>query len=261
MRSESPFVTINCAVLTETLLESELFGHEKGAFTGAVSMKTGKFEMANKGTVFLDEIGTLSLQTQAKLLRVLQDKKFERVGGERILEADVRIIAATNENLEEAVANGKFREDLYYRLNVFSITMPSLRERVEDIPDLVYFFIEKFKQKLRKDVKGTSLEAMGLLINYPWPGNVRELENVIERAMILCDDEINTECLSPNLRNSVKGKLAVNSSDVIDPSKLDNFLGEGGEGYTAGGTGKNRRASGQSSRAAGHQPSGAAVQA
>lgn len=226
-RSQFPFVTINCAVLPENLLESELFGHEKGAFTGAVSTKIGKFEMANKGTVFLDEIGTLSLQTQAKLLRVIQEKKFERVGGTQTLEVDVRIIAATNENLEEAVASGQFREDLYYRLNVVSIIMPSLRERTEDIPSLVDFFIERFNHKLGKNIRGISGEAMDLILQYPWPGNIRELENVIERAMILSDDiRINVECLPQHIRNSAKGNLDINMFRAVDISNLDNALGK-----------------------------------
>lgn len=228
LRSQFPFVTINCATLSENLLESELFGHEKGAFTGAVATRIGKFELANKGTVFLDEIGTLSSQTQAKLLRVIQDKKFEKVGGERTLNVDVRIIAATNERLEEAVTAGKFREDLFYRLNVISIEMPSLRERVEDIPELVIFFIEKFNQKLRKSIKGVSSDAMELILKYPWPGNVRELENVIERAMILGDDsEISAGNLPSNLRKSttVNPSGSSNISKVVDRSSLDNAMG------------------------------------
>ena len=218
-RREYPFITINCAVLPEPLLESELFGHEKGAFTGAVSSKTGKFELADKGTVFLDEIGTLTPQTQAKLLRIIQDKKFEKVGGERFLEVDVRIIAATNENLEESVATGKFREDLYYRLNVFSINMPPLRERVEDIPELINFFIEKFNKKLGRNIKGMSPPVLELLTSYSWPGNIRELENIIERAMILAEgNEITIDCFPTHIRNLENDKV----SDV----KLDNFLGK-----------------------------------
>ncbi|NPV90840.1 MAG: sigma-54-dependent Fis family transcriptional regulator [Firmicutes bacterium] len=218
-RKQFPFITINCAVLPETLMESELFGHEKGAFTGAVSSKTGKFELANRGTVFLDEIGTLSPQTQAKLLRIIQDKKFERVGGERFLEIDVRIIAATNENLEDAVAKGKFREDLYYRLNVFSITMPPLRERAEDIPELINFFVDRFNNKLGRSIKGVSPRVMELLTSYSWPGNIRELENLIERAMILTDSsEITIDCFPAHIRSLENEKV----SEV----KLDNFLGK-----------------------------------
>jgi len=204
-RKQSPFITVNCAALPENLLESELFGHEKGAFTGAVSSRTGKFELAKNGTIFLDEISTLSLPTQAKLLRVIQDKKFEKVGGERTLEVDVRIIAATNERLDEAVSEGYFREDLYYRLNVVTIEMPSLRERIEDIPKLVDSFINKFNQKIRKNIKCVTNEAMDLLIHYAWPGNIRELENIIERAMILEDGSvIGIESLPRHIRQTKK---------------------------------------------------------
>lgn len=199
-RKAFPLVTVNCAALPENLLESELFGHEKGAFTGAVSARTGKFELAKKGTIFLDEISTLSLQTQAKLLRVIQEKKFEKVGGEKTIEVDVRIIAATNEKLENAVAKGTFREDLFYRLNVFTIEMPPLRERKEDIPYLVDYFIKKFNHKINKNIIGVTGRSMDLLINYAWPGNVRELQNVIERAVILEDDiQIGEDSLPGNL--------------------------------------------------------------
>jgi len=205
-RKQFPFITVNCAALPENLLESELFGHEKGAFTGAISSRTGKFELAKNGTIFLDEISTLSLTTQAKLLRAIQDKKFEKVGGERTLEIDVRIIAATNERLDKAVAEGYFREDLFYRLNVVTIEMPSLRERIEDIPDLIDFFINKFNPKMRKNINAITREAKDLLIHYAWPGNVRELENVIERAMILEDDlEIGLDSL-PNHIRLIKNK-------------------------------------------------------
>ena len=184
-RRGRPFVAINCAAIPETLLESELFGHEKGAFTGAVALKQGKFELAGGGTLFLDEIGELSPSVQAKLLRVLQDRRFERVGGTRSIEVDVRIIAATNADLAKVVREKRFREDLYFRLNVFPISIPPLRDRPEDIPPLVEHFIAKFSVGMRKAVKGISGEALKALMGYPWPGNVRELENFVERAVIL----------------------------------------------------------------------------
>ncbi|HWQ75732.1 MAG TPA: sigma-54 dependent transcriptional regulator [Syntrophomonas sp.] len=219
-RKNAPFITINCATLPENLLESELFGHEKGAFTGAVSAQTGKFELAKNGTIFLDEISTLSANTQAKLLRVIQDKKFERVGGERTLEVDVRIIAATNERLDLAVKEGRFREDLFYRLNVITVEMPPLRDRAEDIPLLVYFFINRFHEKLGVNISSVSSEAMDLLIRYKWPGNIRELENVIERAMILEDDaEIGIDCLPAHIR-LIKRESHRNASAEEDPLGL-----------------------------------------
>jgi transcriptional regulator with GAF, ATPase, and Fis domain len=184
-RREQNFVAINCAALTDTLLESELFGHEKGAFTGAVAQKKGKIEVADKGTLFLDEISELAVGLQAKLLRVLQEREFERVGGTRPLKVDVRLIAATNRSLPDAVQAGRFRGDLYYRLNVVSITTPPLRERREDIPDLARTFLEKFCRKTNTGRKELSPEALAALMQYDWPGNVRELENAIERAVVL----------------------------------------------------------------------------
>ncbi len=189
-RSEKPFVAINCAVLSETLLESELFGHEKGAFTGAVAQKRGRLEVADGGTLFLDEAGELTPVTQAKLLRVLQERQFERVGGTRTISVDVRIVAATNRNLEEAITAGTFRQDLYYRLNVISFTLPSLRERREDIPLLAYYFIAKYSKKCKRLVSGISEEARNCLMAYDWPGNVRELENAIERAVVLGNTDV-----------------------------------------------------------------------
>ncbi len=180
-RAGGPLVAVNCAALTETLLESELFGHEKGAFTGAIRKKLGRFELAQGGTVFLDEIGDVTAALQAKLLRVLQEKTFVRVGGTETITADIRLIAATNRNLEQAIGAGHFREDLYYRLSVFPIRVPPLRERREDIPDLVAFFLQKRGRKL-PDVDQAAIDQ---LMRYDWPGNVRELENVIERAVIL----------------------------------------------------------------------------
>ena len=189
-RAAKQFVAINCAVLSETLLESELFGYEKGAFTGAVAQKRGRLEVADGGTLFLDEVGELTPATQAKLLRVLQERQFERVGGTRTIEVDVRVIAATNRDLEEAIKAGKFREDLYYRLNVISLTLPPLRERREDIPLLAYHFVGKYSKKCKRLVKGISPEARNYLLAYDWPGNVRELENAIERAVVLGNGDI-----------------------------------------------------------------------
>ena len=188
-RAEKPFVAINCAALTETLLESELFGHEKGAFTGAVVQKKGKLEVADGGTLFLDEIGELAPALQAKLLRVLQEREFERVGGTRPIKIDVRILAATNRDLADSVKVGSFRQDLYYRLNVVSIEMPSLRERREDIALLATYFAARAGEKSKRHVRGVSPEARVCLINYDWPGNVRELENAIERAVVLGSSE------------------------------------------------------------------------
>lgn len=184
-RKEYPFVAVNCAALPEQLLESELFGHEKGAFTGAAALKPGRFEIADKGTIFLDEIGEMSPTMQAKLLRVLQERAFERVGGTETLHVDVRIISATNIDIKKAVEEGKFREDLYYRLNVVHIHLPPLRERKEDIPLLVNYFLKKYMLGTYP-VKKISPEAMELLMNYHWPGNIRELQNVIERSIIIC---------------------------------------------------------------------------
>lgn len=183
-RSRGPFIKFNCASIPEGLLESELFGHEKGAFTGAISSRSGRFELANKGTIFLDEIGDLPLSLQPKILRVLQEKEFERVGGERTIKVNVRIITATGRNLEELVSQGKFREDLYYRLNVIPIFLPPLRERGEDIPLLIEHFLKRFNKEHRRSVT-LDKSALQILLNYDWPGNVRELENTIERLVIM----------------------------------------------------------------------------
>jgi two-component system response regulator AtoC len=184
-RSHHPFVSVSCAALVDSLLESELFGHEKGSFTDAKTRKRGKFELADGGTIFLDEIGEISPKLQLNLLRVLQEREFHRVGGEEPVRVDVRVLAATNRDLEEAVREGTFREDLYYRLNVITIHVPPLRERKEDIPLLASHFIEKFNFEFGKNVEGVSEEALQLLLEHDWPGNVRELENVIERAVII----------------------------------------------------------------------------
>lgn len=180
-----PIVVVNCGALAESLLESELFGHEKGAFTGAQYKRKGKFEMAQGGTIFLDEIGSVSQKVQIELLRVIETKKFNRVGGNELISSDFRVIAATNESLEELVKEGKFREDLFYRLNVFSIFIPPLRERKEDISVLAYYFLNKLTSAMNKNIKSISPEAMNFMLNYSWPGNVRELENAIERAVVI----------------------------------------------------------------------------
>jgi DNA-binding NtrC family response regulator len=186
-RQDKPFVVVNCVALSEHLLESELFGHEKGAFTGAHQAKKGKFELAHGGTVFLDEIGDMPLPLQTKLLRVLQDHAFERVGGTKPLRADIRIIAATNRDLDGAVKDARFREDLFYRLNVVRIVLPPLRERSEDLPPLAQHFVARLASETKKAVRGISKEALTLLLAQRWPGNVRELANVIERAVVLCE--------------------------------------------------------------------------
>jgi Nif-specific regulatory protein len=189
-RAAKPFVAINCAALMETLLESELFGHVRGAFTGALTEKKGRLEIAHGGTLFLDEMGDLVPELQAKLLRVLQEHEFERVGGTHPIKIDIRLIAATNKNLEEAVKTGAFRQDLYYRLNVVTVTLPPLRERLEDIPLLASYFASKYAQRCGRKIAGISPRARTCLLNYHWPGNVRELENAIERAVVLGSSDL-----------------------------------------------------------------------
>lgn len=188
-RSKGPFVAVNCAAIPENLLESELFGYEKGAFTGAFERKKGKFELAHEGVILLDEIGEMPLQLQAKLLRVLQERVIERIGGTRPIPVDVRVIATTNRDLQKEIIEGRFREDLYYRLSVFPVKLPPLRERPEDIPLLSMKFLERFSKETGRDIKGFTKEAMDILKNRPWKGNVRELENVIQRAVFLCRSE------------------------------------------------------------------------
>ena len=188
-RSNGPFIVVNCAAYAETLIQSELFGHEKGAFTGAIRRKPGRFEQANGGTIFLDEIGEISLPTQVVLLRVIQDRQFERVGGEETISTDARIVAATNRELTQAMAQGIFREDLYWRLNVISINVPPLRERREDIPQLISNFVDLFNTRLGKNIRSFSKDTMDLIFAHYWPGNVRELENAVERAMVLAKGE------------------------------------------------------------------------
>jgi DNA-binding NtrC family response regulator len=188
-RKDKPFIALHCASLSEGVLESELFGHEKGAFTGAISQRRGRFELADGGSLFLDEIGEMNSHVQIKLLRVLETGRFERVGGERTLESDVRIIAATNKDLDKEIAEGRFREDLYYRLNVINLKLPSLRERKEDIGLLIDSFLAKYSAKNKKDIKGFTSQSVKMLNNYNWPGNVRELENTIERAVVMAKKE------------------------------------------------------------------------
>jgi formate hydrogenlyase transcriptional activator len=189
-RSGRAFIRVNCGAIPQSLIGSELFGHEKGAFTGATQRRLGRFELADGGTIFLDEVGELPPETQIALLRVLQEREFERVGGTKPLTVDIRVLAATNRDLQGAVNAGKFRQDLYYRLNVFPIQMPSLRERIDDIPLLVEYLTARYAQKAGKKIQGIQKRTLDLLQSYRWPGNVRELQNVIERAMILCDAEI-----------------------------------------------------------------------
>ncbi|GMO50215.1 MAG: sigma-54 dependent transcriptional regulator [Termitinemataceae bacterium] len=202
-RKDKPFVKVHCAALAESILESELFGHEKGAFTGAVSRRHGKFELANEGTIFLDEIGEINQTIQVKLLRVLQEHEFERVGGESTINVDIRLVAATNKNLLEEIEKGKFREDLYYRLNVVSINVPPLRERQDDIPLLIKSFIQTFSQENGKPIEGIDDVARTKLFNYSWPGNIRELRNCIESAVVMCKGNTITEGdLPPTLRSA-----------------------------------------------------------
>lgn len=184
-RRFSPLVTVNCGALSDTLLESELFGHEKGSFTGALYRRQGKLEIANGGTLFLDEVGTIGSKTQIDLLRAIENKEFTRLGGNEIIKSDFRIICATNTNLEDAVKKGKFRDDLYYRMQVFVIYIKPLRDRPEDIPELVQYFIQKYKTKMNKPIEGIETDAMNMLMQYSWSGNVRELENAVERAMVV----------------------------------------------------------------------------
>lgn len=207
-RNSYPLVTINCAAIPRELLESELFGHERGSFTGAEARKTGKFELADKGTIFLDEIAEMDLSLQAKLLRVLQEGEIEHIGGLKTFSVDVRIVAASNKDLERAVEEKLFREDLFYRLNVFPITIPPLRERQDDIPLLAEFFVNKYCVELKTSAKNISDEALDLLTNYPWKGNVRELENCIERALILCDGvSITPDHIALNPQLSIESSL------------------------------------------------------
>jgi len=212
-RVDGPFVAINCAAIPETLLETELFGHEKGAFTGAANRKPGKFELAHRGTLFLDEIGELPLALQAKILRALEEKRFERVGGTSLLQVDVRVVAATNRNLKAAVAARQFREDLFFRLSVFPITIPPLRDRQSDIPMLTKYFIDRFCRDLNKKPLSLAPSAVDELLAYPWPGNVRELQNCIERAVILTEgDTIHARHLSLSFRERAEASTAADDN-------------------------------------------------
>jgi len=222
-RSSRPFIDINCAAIPEELIESELFGHEKGAFTGAISQKKGRFELADKGTLFLDEIADMNLKTQAKVLRVLQELKFERIGGSKTINIDVRIFAATNKDIEAEIAKGNFREDLYYRLNVVPVYVPPLRERKEDIPMLIDEFLREFIGERTKKSKFFSEEALKLLIDYYWPGNVRELRNLLERLVILTKgNEIGIDELPLSIRNKVKN-IATEKDNLPFWLKADTF--------------------------------------
>lgn len=204
-RNDKPFITLHCASLSEGVLESELFGHEKGAFTGAISLRRGRFELADGGSLFLDEVGEMNSHVQIKLLRVLETGKFERVGGEKTLESDVRIIAATNKDLEKEIKEGRFREDLYYRLNVINLKLPSLRERKEDIGLLIDNFLIKYSKKNKRNVKGFTPQSTKLLNSYDWPGNVRELENTIERAVVMAKNEyVEPDNLPSNINVNTK---------------------------------------------------------
>ncbi len=223
-RADNPLITINCAAFSEGILESELFGHEKGAFTGAIRQKKGIFEMADRGTLFLDEVGEISPKTQVKLLRFLEDKHFQRVGGTRNLEVDVRIIAATNRDLQRDVKEGRFREDLYYRLNVISLSIPPLRDRKDDIPLLVNHYIENYSKILNKDVRFCSDEAMTILTGYAWPGNIRELKNIIERGVLLNVNSVIKPSDIPIEFNGHPLQSEIVKVNTLAPMRLDRLI-------------------------------------
>ena len=220
-RAAAPFVSINCAALTETLLESELFGHVRGAFTGAVRDKAGLFEVAGTGTIFLDEIGEVAPTIQAKLLRALQEREIRRVGGERTVKINARVVAATNRDLRAAVDAGRFREDLYFRLGAFVITVPPLRERREDIPPLVHHFLARAAARMKKDVQAVSADAMSALMNYHWPGNVRELEHAVERAVIVANNpNIRVRDLPPEITQKVRPRSSGDTLDLQEQERV-----------------------------------------
>jgi two-component system nitrogen regulation response regulator NtrX len=220
-RSQKPMVEMNCAAIPEELIESELFGHEKGAFTGATTMKKGKFDLAHEGTLFLDEISDMSLKAQSKTLRILQEQKFERVGGSRTIHVDVRVIAATNKNLESQIEKGNFRDDLYFRLNVIPITVPPLRERVEDIPELVSEFLNEISLRTNLELKQFSPKAIDLLKKYHWPGNVRELRNLVERLVIMIPEKVIQDKNIPAPFNRGPGAKEAPESSLMDGSFKD----------------------------------------
>ncbi len=223
-RANAPFIKVSCAALPESLIESELFGYEKGAFTGAHQSKKGRFEMATGGTLFLDEIGELSLATQVKLLRVLQEREFERLGGTQTIRTNVRLITATHRSLERAIEEGAFRSDLYYRLNVFPIAIPPLRERKADLLQLADHFLEKFSREHHKSIKRISTPAIDMLMSYHWPGNVRELTNALERAVVVCDGQvIHAHHLPPTLQTAeASGTVpAISLSDAVETFEKD----------------------------------------
>src|SRR5713101_1349229 len=235
-RRDAPFVRMNCASLPDNLLESELFGHEKGAFTGADQMRSGRFEMANDGTLFLDEVGNMSANTQAKVLRAIQNQEFERVGGSRTIKVDVRIVAATNINLEAAIKEGRFREDLYYRLNVVNLLVPPLRERVDDILPLAEHFLKRFARELRRKTTSFSAEAVKRIQEYRWPGNVRELENSVERAVLMCEgdairpvdltllDREHTVNMTPQLAADLLNLEQLEKTALLEALKRSNWI-------------------------------------
>jgi two-component system response regulator AtoC len=232
-RRDKPFVAVSCAALPESLLESELFGHEKGSFTGAYSQKKGKFEVANRGTLFLDEIGEMSANIQVHLLRVLEEKEFNRVGGNEPIKVDARLISATNRDVKQAVDKGEFREDLYYRLNVVNIELPPLRERTEDIPLLAQHFLKRFVLENQKELTGFSAEATDFLLKHDWPGNVRELENAIERAVILAQNPIvEVADLSQQNLVTVGSNLSEKKLKQVEKEHIQNVLSETGGNYT-----------------------------
>jgi len=217
-RADNPLIDVNCAAIPEELIESELFGHEKGAFTGATSRKRGKFEVADKGTIFLDEIGDMSLKTQAKILRILQEQKFERVGGSRTLTVDVRVLAASNKDLDKEIEKGTFREDLYYRLNVIPIAVPPLRNRTEDIPLLIQTFLKGFAEEGGCGKKTVTPEAVDFLKNYPWPGNVRELKNLVERlAIMTASDVVDAQDIPPSYK---AGRARMTDQEFLEEDSL-----------------------------------------
>ncbi len=231
-RSTKPYVKVNCAALPDNLLESELFGHEKGSFTGAYQTHVGKFEQADGGTIFLDEIGDMHISTQSKMLRVLQDQEFTRVGGAKTIKVDVRVITATHRDIEQAIADGDFRADLYYRINVVNINLPALRERIEDIPLIAGFFRRKFSQEIRKNIPGFADETLEILVHHRWPGNIRELRNLVERAVLLTGENKLITPIELSLpgkdyfaaggrdrRSGSQGVLTLNSLNLNDTEK------------------------------------------